>query len=171
MDSTFVIEQPGSSLFYHYMYIQAMFRMLKTAGLEASSFAITTKLKTTQNHVLSYPSTDYFPPWVLVGTQSNSVDASVWRGLPEADLFGEQQSGGWGVGNRETGKVAFPHQSCNHCEIRRQKRHFEVQRKQAAKVNTVSWGNWYLNRNLKPDPLFYSNTWAHFLYQEFIQGL
>ena len=40
MDSTFVVEQPHSSLFFHYMYIQELFRMLIMAGLKAKGFGI-----------------------------------------------------------------------------------------------------------------------------------
>ena len=34
MDGTFIIEQPGSSLFFHYMYVRAAFQKLILAGLK-----------------------------------------------------------------------------------------------------------------------------------------
>lgn len=35
MDGHFIIEQPGSSLFFHYLYIQEAFKLLAIAGLKA----------------------------------------------------------------------------------------------------------------------------------------
>lgn len=35
MDGHFIIEQPGSSLFFHYVYVQEAFALMKFAGLKA----------------------------------------------------------------------------------------------------------------------------------------
>ena len=35
MDGHFLVEQPGSSLFFHYVYIREAFALLKLAGLKA----------------------------------------------------------------------------------------------------------------------------------------
>ena len=35
MEGHFIIEQPGSSLFFHYIYVREAFALLRRAGLKA----------------------------------------------------------------------------------------------------------------------------------------